>query len=1234
MTDAATITWRTRLWRWRRLIALIILVLLFRAVLPEILRYVIASQASKATRANVTIGDVDLELYRGGIALMDVAVRERGSTAPPAAGAVGLGATPASTPLPTATPTPATPAPDGSAPAGEAPPAQVTTSPAPASGTPVAAGSAPAGSSALPLIAWKRIATAVRWLPLFHKKVLLRELIIESPRVDLERLASGDFNLLALVPVSATAVPDMSPAAQTAAAQATASPTPSATATAAASPSSGTPATAPAAGSSPWQFGIDKFVLTDGRLRFLDRMVKGAEPVELGIDGIELEDIALGPGVYADPTRSKITLTVDQGTLTIGARARLTDAGVNLETEVQARRMPLRRSRLYVPNVGWSDLQGEVDADLKYQLETGTRNELRGTVNVHDISIHVPQLPEAALSWKRFTVTVDPIDLMEQRANVSSVELIGLALTIALQGGARLPLLERAGASPDATATPGGTPGPTPPAAPAPAPAEAPVAATPKAETKPWHWRVSSLRIAESDAHLLTADIPLDVSVGVNAKDLADAADATGHVDLALAIGSGTLNLAGDVRVQPPAFGGTLKLNALPVPEMIKASGAVPQSPLESATLNTDLAIEAGLAAPGGSGSPASPTDVRVRGTISLADTRVALPGPPPMTTTAKAIDVTLGDLALPGVMALASGAAPAGTPASNDIRLQGRIVLTEPNVTLADRQPLTTTARAIDFTIGDLVLPGLLPGPPVPPEAQAPPAPAGPIRLQGKLALGEPLVTLADGKDFSVGAKAINLGIGEVAVPGVLGPSPADTSQPLRVALGELRLDAPAVKLTRAPEGVVVPGAGAPAEAGTPAPAAQAPAPTAAAPSPPAERAPAAGAPARPLDVKLDSFLLSKGRVQITDRTLKPPFTGTLAPIDARARDIRWPALQVKQLKLSITTPTEGTIDISGDLAPEGGTLDIDASDVVLMPYNPYASHYSPYRVADGALTLKVKVKFANGTYDTNTSLTLHQFDLEGGEGESKFQEQFGVPISMALALMRDPQGDIALDIPVQVTPEGTKIDIMGIAGDALKHALINALASPLKLLGAFTGGDKIAAVAPTIPFRPGRADFTDAGATNAERLATFLKSRPAMAVAIDTSISDQDVRWLREQALLKEWQGSGFLGKVKALTQGDTRTHVEEALEARAKDEPGELSAEDSEALQKWLDERPPIPPEQLHALASARLDKAAAALKDNGIDAARITLGEIPRETSEGAPEAKIQLQPVRKASAEQP
>ena len=251
---------------------------------------------------------------------------------------------------------------------------------------------------------------------------------------------------------------------------------------------------------------------------------------------------------------------------------------------------------------------------------------------------------------------------------------------------------------------------------------------------------------------------------------------------------------------------------------------------------------------------------------------------------------------------------------------------------------------------------------------------------------------------------------------------------------------------------------------------------------------------------------------------------------------------------------------------------------------------------------------------YDASNYLTLHDLDVRGGTGESLFQKNFGIPLSMALALMRDTDGNIGLDIPVTVDQEGTKIGIGTVIRGALQRAIMGALASPLKMVGAAFGGDKIESVAPpAIPFLPGRAEFAANGArTGGRNWPTLLASRPGIGVTLDTTVTPADVRWLREQALREEWAGQGMFAKLKDLPDRGARKRVEKALDARAHDEEGKLDAEDAAMLDHWLDERPPIPAERLQALANARLARVEEALRgEHGIEPNRIARREAPAD-----------------------
>ncbi len=766
---------RDRVWRRRRWIVALTVLLLLRAALPEVLRRVMIAQATKILRAQVAIGDVDLALYRGGIALKDVAVR-------------------------------------------------------------AAVAAAGDADTAPPLIGWKRLDIELRWLPLFRKTIRLQHVLLDSPRLAVDRLANGELNLLALLPASTETPPSTGP----------------------------TPAATPAPAARTWGFGVDRVILSDGGLRFRDLTLKDSEPVELNLEHVEVSDIALNQGVYGAPSTLHVAIAFDQGSVDLDARVALRDDGTSIAASLNAWGLPLRQTRLYIPAVGWSAFDGTLDAALTYRANTGRQNEISGTVALRDLSVQVPGLDRPALAWRNLTIRVDPVDLIAQRVAVTDVELSGASMLVRLQGGALLPLLAASvhDAAADAVSpTPAGTTptnvaptdtpqteGPPPEsAAVEPPPAEprptatATTTATPTteitstptteatptgtlestpgkaetpraepqgaesqsaaaAESKPWTWSVATLRIDDSAVHLLGREAPLDLGLGLNASDIAGDVDSPAHVALAVTVGDGSVNVDGGLRLQRPGFAGTIRIANLSLPQILISATTLPVELMRSGHLSTDLTVEAGMAVP--DGDTLAPRDARVHGHIAIADAQMTTPAVPPLSIGARSVDLELKDLHVAGVLpgehapAAADTASASGQPssaapddqregstqtppgagpgrgklASGDVHFDGTLSLADPSVASADGKGLSAGARSIELTLADVTAGGVLPA-----------APGAPTRgdVQGSihLALADAHAAPTGPQGVAVELQTFDLGITELSAQGILAQAPTAAS-------------------------------------------------------------------------------------------------------------------------------------------------------------------------------------------------------------------------------------------------------------------------------------------------------------------------------------------------------------------------------------------------------------------------------------------------------------------------
>jgi hypothetical protein len=329
--------------------------------------------------------------------------------------------------------------------------------------------------------------------------------------------------------------------------------------------------------------------------------------------------------------------------------------------------------------------------------------------------------------------------------------------------------------------------------------------------------------------------------------------------------------------------------------------------------------------------------------------------------------------------------------------------------------------------------------------------------------------------------------------------------------------------------------------------------------------------------------------------------------------------------VRYTATSLPRGRLDVTGRYSPTGGQFEVNGKDIALRPFNPYATHYSPYSIARGALSVATKAKLGKGTYDSTTALTLDGFDLGSKEGASLFKEQFGISIEVALALLRDLQGRIAFDIPVAGDEQGTKVSVMTVAGQALRRAIVNAIASPLKLVGAAFGGGGEGGAPEPIAFAVGRAEPTEDGAKTLDALAGLLASRPGIGITLEGAPTESDARWLHEQAEYEELsRPQGVFGAIGNVTERGARERVRLALEARAQGKEGALDPDDAAKLEEWLAELPKPGPKELGALVAGRLERVSTTLREgHGIGPERVTSAEPVTELRQGEPVVEFDL-----------
>ncbi|HWI12065.1 MAG TPA: DUF748 domain-containing protein [Burkholderiaceae bacterium] len=279
---------------------------------------------------------------------------------------------------------------------------------------------------------------------------------------------------------------------------------------------------------------------------------------------------------------------------------------------------------------------------------------------------------------------------------------------------------------------------------------------------------------------------------------------------------------------------------------------------------------------------------------------------------------------------------------------------------------------------------------------------------------------------------------------------------------------------------------------AGAPADAASAP--------PVAAATPPASAPGGdlPIDLKIGATRLINGRVDFTDHFERPNYSAALTELNGELGGFSSGSREMATLALRGRAEGTALLEISGLVNPSVKPLALDirakATDLELAPLSPYAGKYAGYAIERGKLTMDVAYKIdADGKLEAKNQVVLNQLSF-GDKIESK--DATKLPVLLAVALLKDRNGVIDINLPVSGSINDPQFSVGGIIWKVILNLLTKALTAPFSL---FAGGasDDLSLV----EFRPGTAQVAPAGASAIDKVAKALSERPSLKMTVTGS-------------------------------------------------------------------------------------------------------------------------------------
>lgn len=309
-----------------------------------------------------------------------------------------------------------------------------------------------------------------------------------------------------------------------------------------------------------------------------------------------------------------------------------------------------------------------------------------------------------------------------------------------------------------------------------------------------------------------------------------------------------------------------------------------------------------------------------------------------------------------------------------------------------------------------------------------------------------------------------------------------------------------------------------------------------------PARGATASNAPPTPGVAKpriaIGVMSLRGGQVNFHDHFIKPNYSADLTGLGGTVTALSSDPNALADVALKGRVNNQGQLDIDGKINPLAGNLFLDLlaklTDFELSPLTPYAAKYAGYGIEKGKLSFDVKYHVENRKLSAENHLFLNRLTF-GEKVESPTATK--LPVLLAVALLKDRDGNIDIDLPISGSLDDPKFSMGGIIVKAIVNLIVKAVTAPFTLIAnLFAGGQELS----HLEFDYGSAALPPDAESRLKTLAKALHDRPGLKLDIAGRTDPvNDVEGLKRQALNRKVKAQKLKELVK---EGESAASVDE--------------------------------------------------------------------------------------------
>ncbi len=270
-----------------------------------------------------------------------------------------------------------------------------------------------------------------------------------------------------------------------------------------------------------------------------------------------------------------------------------------------------------------------------------------------------------------------------------------------------------------------------------------------------------------------------------------------------------------------------------------------------------------------------------------------------------------------------------------------------------------------------------------------------------------------------------------------------------------------------------------------------------------PATAAAPASVSAMPMSIK--KIVLQAGQANFADLSVKPNFATGIQKLEGTVLGLSSKENSRAKIDIHGSVDEFAPVSITGEVNVLSAALYTDLAmsfrNIELSTFNPYSGKFAGYNISKGKLTTELHYKVDGRKLDAQHHIIVEQLEF-GDKTESK--DAVSLPVKLAVALLKDREGVIDLNLPVTGSLDDPKFKLGPIIWKVFVNILEKAVTAPFALLGSLFGGGPDLQF---VDFQAGDAKLDPVGIEKAQSIVKALDARPQLKIEIPIAVlSDLD--------------------------------------------------------------------------------------------------------------------------------